>query len=600
MAQELVHKVWDGDVAVVTLEAPPANALGPELRRALLEAITALPSPRAMVLESASLPFCGALPLEGEGSAPGLTELCTALADAPFPIVAAVGGVAMGPGCALLLAADQVLAGPGARLSLPEIALGLVAGGGVTQRLPRKIGARSALDMLLSGRVVPADEAARMGLVDAVVQSDLLAAAIALASELGQKPLAARSEAGLFGEGYGVAVATAREGLFTDALPAAGMIIDAVEAAQLLPLPQGLTLEATLREDLWRSDEVLALRAAADAARVARRMPRAIAGVPATSVGHLYLEGSAREIPLLAFAALRAGLHVTLAESDRDRLSSLLTAIAERQDAAVADGSLGLEARDADWARLTTITLQALLPQGMDALIFAPDAAGRAAETASQTPPQVPRLVLGGGADALRLALAPSGRISTLSGGGASLAVATARALMARIGMPAVIVGTEGPAPGPAIAEAGTTALARLIGKGVRDDALAAALRSVQANLPKLPQTAYDPRVNGGQPLAMARSEIIARWWSAMAAAGLDCLAAGTALCPADIDHLMVAGYGFPRRLGGPMHQASRRGLLLLRQDLKLWARDDRIWAAPPMLDRLISDGRTLEQLNPS
>jgi 3-hydroxyacyl-CoA dehydrogenase len=61
-----------------------------------------------------------------------------------------------------------------------------------------------------------------------------------------------------------------------------------------------------------------------------------------------------------------------------------------------------------------------------------------------------------------------------------------------------------------------------------------------------------------------------------------------------------VAGYGFPRRLGGPMHQAGRRGLLLLRQDLKLWARDDRIWAAPPMLDRLISDGRTLEQLNPS
>jgi 3-hydroxyacyl-CoA dehydrogenase len=600
MAQALVHTVWHGDVAVITLEARPANALGPELRAALMEAITALPNPRAMVLATTGLAFSGALPLDGEGTAPRLADLCATLADAPFAVVAAVADMAMGPGCALLLAADQVLASPGARFSLPEIALGLVAGGGVTQRLPRKIGARSALDMLLSGRVVPADEAQRMGLVDVIVQTDLLAAALALASELGQKTRPAPSEAGLFGEGYGVAIATARAGLFTDALPAAGLIVDAVEAAQLLPLSQGIDLETTLRQDLWQSDDVLALRAAAAAARIARRVPKSIAGVPAGKVEHLYLEGTAPEIPILAFAALRAGLHVTLAEADRDLLSGLLTTIAERQDAAVAEGSLGLDARDADWARLTTISPQSLLPQGMDAMVFTPDAAPRVSETASQAPATVPRLVLGGGADALGLTLLPSGRMSTLSGGGSSAAVATARALMARMGIPAVIVGADGPAPGSAIDAAGTTALARLVGKGVRDDALAAALRSVQATLPTLPPSAFDPRVNGGQPLAMPRSEIIARWWSAMAAAGLDCLAAGTALCPADIDHLMVAGYGFPRRLGGPMHQAGRRGLLLLRQDLRLWARDDRIWAAPPMLDRLISDGRSLDQLNPS
>lgn len=600
MAQTLVQVVWHGDVVVVGLDAPPANVLGPDLRRALLDALGLSPRPRGMVITATGLPFSGALPLDGETAAPRLDDLCMALVTAPFAIVAVVAGVALGPGCAVALAADRILATPEARFSLPEIALGLVAGGGATQLLPRKIGARASLDMLLSGRVVAAEEAARMGLVDRIVAHDIIAAAVTLARDLGQGPRAPRSDEGLAGEGYAASIATARAAQFLDALPATGVIIDAVEAAQLLPLAQGVTFETTLRADLWQSDEVLALRAAADAARIARRMPKSIAGVPAAPVTHLYLEGASPEFPTLAYAALRAGLHVTLSEADRTRLSEMLTTIADRQDAGVAEGSLGLAARDADWARLTTATPQGLLPDGMDAVIFAASAAERAGDTALPIAPNVPRLVIGGAPGALALTLTPSGRITTLSGGGASPAVAAARALMARIGLAAVIVGAEMPNPGTAIAKAGETALARLVARGVREDALSAALRSVQAVMPPLPPFRFDPRVNGGQPLAMPRAEIIARWWSAMAAAGLDCLASGAALCPADIDHLMVAGHGFPRRLGGPMHQAARRGLLLLRQDLRHWARDDRIWACPPMLDRLISDGRSLAQLNPA
>ena len=102
------------------------------------------------------------------------------LAALPFPTVAAINGFALGGGLELALAADLRVAATGARLGLPEVGLGLIPGYGGTQRLPRLIGQGRALDLILTGRHVTADEALQLGLVNRVAD-DALTAAIELA-----------------------------------------------------------------------------------------------------------------------------------------------------------------------------------------------------------------------------------------------------------------------------------------------------------------------------------------------------------------------------------------------------------------------------------
>ena len=88
------------------------------------------------------------------------------------------------------------------------------------------------------------------------------------------------------------------------------------------------------------------------------------------------------------------------------------------------------------------------------------------------------------------------------------------------------------------------------------------------------------------------------RWLAALANEGLRLVEAGIARHGSDIDHVLVAGHGFPRWQGGPMHQADRRGLMVLRHDLRLWAEEDAIWHPAPLLDRLIGRGLRLSALD--
>ncbi len=598
--QELGQRLWHGNVALVTLDSAALGTFGPAARNWFLGLLRADPKPRALVLAIRAVSQRASILAADDTARPRLYELSAALAEADFPVISALMGPVSGPLVELALAGDVILAAPDTTLAVPDIVLGLIPGGGATQTLPRRIGAKAALEVLVSAKLMPAAEALRVGMIDQIVTGDPVAAALAHGADLAQAPRAARPAPGLDARVYATEIAAARGGLLVNGLPGAERMVDAVEAALVLPLEQGLVMETTLRDDLATSDDVLGLSATAAAIAIARRMPKPLIGIAPAQVTHLYIEGMSPATTAIAFRAMLAGLKVTLAEADREVLSGILKVLAERQDAEVAAGRLDVAGRDADWARLATVAPAPLLPEGVDILLFGPGQTARRAELAERIPSEVPSLVLGGGAGTLGLTLAPSGRMVTLSGMTASPAAATARAFLSRVGLPAIAVGGDGPSPGAALATAGRTALERLMGRGVPEDTIRGALSSVQATATALAADAFDPRANQGRPLPMSRPEILARWWSAMAAAGLDCLAAGTALCPADIDHLMVAGYAFPRRLGGPMHQAGRRGLLLFRQDLRLWARDDRIWAPPPLLDRLISEGRTLGSLNPA
>ena len=184
---EHVHLRSQGNVAVLTLDRPDAlNTLHGEMLLEIglaLDLIDADPSLRALVLHGEGRGFCAGADVSGfedlsdtfagRETALGGQDVANAIAALPFPTVAALHGFAMGGGLEIALACDLRVAAPGTRLALPEVTLGLIPGFGGTQRLPRIVGAGRALDMILTGRPVEAEEAHAMGLVSRVAEDPL-------------------------------------------------------------------------------------------------------------------------------------------------------------------------------------------------------------------------------------------------------------------------------------------------------------------------------------------------------------------------------------------------------------------------------------------
>lgn len=182
-----------GDVAVITMDNPPVNGLGYELRKGIMEGLRrafADDSVKAIVLTGAGKAFSGGADIREFNSPkvnaePNLHTVIRAIEAAAKPVVAAIHSVAMGGGLELALGCHFRVAAPGAQIALPEVKLGLLPGGGGTQRLPRLIGPGRAFELVLSGRPVKAEEAAQIGLVNRVVPlADLLPEAIKLATTI--------------------------------------------------------------------------------------------------------------------------------------------------------------------------------------------------------------------------------------------------------------------------------------------------------------------------------------------------------------------------------------------------------------------------------
>ncbi|SRR5579875_3698300 len=181
-------------VALVRLDRPKMNALSLELLSQLEEAMRGLMEdpPGAVVVWGGERIFAAGADiteftagLDPSETAGRFHSALGAVASFPRAVIAAVNGYALGGGCELALACDFRVAGEGARLGQPEILLGIIPGGGGTQRLPRLVGRARAKDLIFSGRQVGADEAHRMGLVDRVVpDSEVLGAALEWAESL--------------------------------------------------------------------------------------------------------------------------------------------------------------------------------------------------------------------------------------------------------------------------------------------------------------------------------------------------------------------------------------------------------------------------------
>ncbi|AYO82360.1 3-hydroxyacyl-CoA dehydrogenase NAD-binding domain-containing protein [Methylobacterium brachiatum] len=186
----MVRYEVDGGVAVLTLANPPVNALGAALRAALDGALAraeADEAVRAIVLAAEGKVFVGGADISEFGKppqSPSLPDVLERLDAGRKPVVAAIGGAALGGGLELAMACHGRVAAPVAKLGLPEIKLGIIPGAGGTQRLPRLIGPDAAFTMMLTGEPVSAETAAKLGIVDAVVLGDLVPAARIRALEL--------------------------------------------------------------------------------------------------------------------------------------------------------------------------------------------------------------------------------------------------------------------------------------------------------------------------------------------------------------------------------------------------------------------------------
>jgi len=197
-----VQRRPDG-VAVVWLNNPPANALSMAVLDELGEAarlLTAEP-PGAVVVTGGERIFAAGADIGEFGGTDEARKIAAhfraaldGIASVPRTVIAAISGYALGGGCELALACDIRVAADTAKLGQPEVLLGIIPGGGGTQRLPRLIGPSRAKDLILSGRQVAADEALRIGLVDRVVPAaQVLDETLAWAAELAHGPVVAHA-----------------------------------------------------------------------------------------------------------------------------------------------------------------------------------------------------------------------------------------------------------------------------------------------------------------------------------------------------------------------------------------------------------------------
>ena len=493
---------------ILSVDSPPVNALGAAVRAGLAEGLAAAqadPSVGAIVLCAIGPSFSAGADIREFGrpaplGVPGLPELCNRIEASGKAVVAAIQGAALGGGLELALAAHVRLAGPRARLGLPEVALGLLPGAGGTQRTPRLTGAGPALRLMLTGKPVSAQEALAIGLVDAVVE-DTEQTAVALAADLAAGRTAPvrtrdRQEGLRDAVRYEAEVAEARAGT-AGRLPAPGRIVDCVEAALLLPFDRGLVFERAAFEDLAASPESAGLRRAFFAERRAAVFPEADAR--AHPVSHVGLVGLGVTGAAIAALLLQSGLRVTAVVKGSGPLDVGLRRVSTLLDRAVSAGRLSPEARVQDQTRLLPASdLSALA--GCDLVIEAlPEDEGLKASvlaklgqslrpgsvivtTVSWLDPAMLALATGRPADVVGLHLCPPAERMRLAEVAVSAqtqaeAVATLAALLRRIGKLPVRVGSAAGLVGNRVMAALRTAADLLLEDGASPSQVDAALQ---------------------------------------------------------------------------------------------------------------------------
>lgn len=348
-----------GPVLLVTIDNPPINASSQAVRAGLAAAIDELSRRtelRAAVLIGAGRSFIAGADIREFGQPakdPSLPAVVAAMEACPKPVVAALHGSALGGGLELALACDARIAVEGTALGLPEVTLGVVPGAGGTQRLPRCVGLVRGIEMIGRGERIGAAEARTLGLVDAVVEDDLQAQAIAMATRLDGRKYRMRDAQVAGADPQAVdeaAQAVAKAGKQRPAVLAA---IDLVRDAARLPFDEGLAKERARFLELRDSTEAAALRHQFFAEREAMRLPQELDAAP-RGVKTIAVIGAGTMGSGIAIAALDAGYAVVLLEQDGSAMERGRERIAEHYRQRVAAGKLDAARASTTESRLST------------------------------------------------------------------------------------------------------------------------------------------------------------------------------------------------------------------------------------------------------
>ena len=353
MSRPVEYEIRDG-VAVISLNNPPVNALGTDVRRGVVEALGRAAEDekvRAVVLTGRGRCFCGGADIREFGQPPVEPQLPAVIATIEAslkPVVAALHGAAFGGGLELPLGCHYRLGAPSARVALPEVTLGLIPGAGGTQRLPRLIGAEHALAIILSGKPVKADKALSLGILDAVADEDgLLYAAMAFAmarADEGGPYQRARDhkptepDAGLFDAERKKIERRAR------GLMAPWHCIESIENAFRLTFDEGLARERELFLECRESDQSAAQRHIFFAEREARKIlgvPRDTAPKPIETAAII---GCGTMGTGIALVLADADIPVTIVDSDAGMLEKGLGRITSTCAGSVKRGRISQDA----------------------------------------------------------------------------------------------------------------------------------------------------------------------------------------------------------------------------------------------------------------
>ena len=350
MSDAALYAVRDG-IAVITLNNPPVNGLGNALRAALMEHLKkaeADPAVKAVVLIGSAKAFSGGADIREFGkprTQPDLQEINDQQDAMKKPLVAAIGGFALGGGLELALGCHYRVALPRAQLGLPEVKLGILPGSGGTQRLPRMVPMADAVKMMTSGNPITAEKAKQYGLVDAVVEGDLLENALSFTKKILSEGKGIRRVRDMKPQIEGdvkAFFAQARDMVAKESkgYPAPLKIVECAEAAATMPFDEGRKVERDNFAYLVGTTESAALRHMFFSERQTSKIPDVPEDTATRPVKKAAVIGAGTMGGGIAMSFANAGIPVTIMDTSQDFLDKGLSKIKANYAGTVSKGRL--------------------------------------------------------------------------------------------------------------------------------------------------------------------------------------------------------------------------------------------------------------------
>ncbi|MFC4669132.1 FAD-dependent oxidoreductase [Seohaeicola nanhaiensis] len=683
-----------GDIAVLSANNPPVNALGYDTRVGLIKGIERAEADtgvRAVLIYGEGATYFAGADIREFGKPPRepyLPDVCNRIEACPLIVVSAMHGTALGGGLEIALSSHYRIAVPSARMGLPEVNLGLIPGATGTQRLPRLTGVEPAIDLVTSGRQIGAKEALSLGVIDKVAEGTPRDIGLAYVQELLDSGANRRAVSELpapapidFDAAYDAALAKARGQLS----PAYG--VRAIQAASEKPFAEGVAEERRLFIELMGTKQRQGMIHAFFSERAVGKLPE-LDGVTPREVKAIGVIGGGTMGAGIATAALQSGLNVVLLEMSAEAGEAARGRIEGNLSGALKRGKLSQEKYDAMVGKALTIATDYQALSDVDLVIEAVfermdvkkevfrklDAVCKPGavlatntsyldidEIAAETsrPQDVIGLHFFSPAHIMKLLEV------VVAAKTAPEVAATGFALGKRLGKISVRAGVCDGFIGNRILKTYRTAAEHMVLDGASPYQIDKALtdfgfamgpyavsdlagldigwmtrqRLAPTRHPRERVPTYADRLceaghygqktgkgyyiyegsrRGGipnpevmdlieaeraqlglTPRDFSDDEIVRRYMAAMVNEGAKVLEEGIARRPLDIDMVFLSGYGFPRYQGGPMKWADMQGLDKVLADIRTFAKDDDwFWQPAPLLERLVAEGKTFDDLN--